>query len=99
MTNILRWLKNIYPWLTQKHRIGWATFKCQKEPYEILHYVAFKTKPLKVKSCKLYNNKYMFASTQITNTESFAVIAVLIVKLLSRKVLFINKKTMETVKK
>ena len=41
----------------------------------------------------------MFASTQITNTESFAVIAVLIVKLLSRKVLFINKKTMETVKK
>ena len=38
----------------------------------------------------------MFASTQITNTKSFAFIAVLVVKLLSRKVLFIKKKTMET---
>ena len=47
---------------------------------------------LKVQSCKLYNNKYMFASTQITNTVSFAFIAVLVFKLLSRKVLFINKK-------
>ena len=33
----------------------------------------------------------MFALTQITNTESFAFIAVLVFKLLSRKVLFINK--------
>ena len=36
-------------------------------------------------------NKYMIASTQITNTEIFAFIAALIFKLLSRKVLFINK--------
>ena len=34
----------------------------------------------------------MIASTQITNTETFAFIAVLVFKLLSRKVLFINKK-------
>ena len=36
-------------------------------------------------------NKYMIVSTQITNTEIFAFIAALIFKLLSRKVLFINK--------
>ena len=38
--------------------------------------------------------------TQITKTEIFTFIAVLVVKLHSRKVLFINKKkTIETVKK
>ena len=47
---------------------------------------------LKVPSCKLYNNKYMIAPTQITNTEIFAFIAVLVFKLLSRKDLFINRK-------
>ena len=50
------------------------------------------THKLKVPSCKLYNNKYMICSTQITNTETFAFIAVLVFKLLSRKVLFINRK-------
>ena len=34
----------------------------------------------------------MIASTQITNTEIFVFIAVLFLKLLSRKVLFTNKK-------
>ena len=43
-------------------------------------------------SCKLYNNKYMIASTQIRNTEIFAFIAVLAFKLLTCKVLFINRK-------
>ena len=47
---------------------------------------------LKVKSCRFYNNKYMIAATQITNTEVFAIIAVLVFKLLRRKVLFINRK-------
>ena len=47
---------------------------------------------LKVQSCKLYNSKYMIASPQITNTEIFAFISPLIFKLLSRKVLFINRK-------
>ena len=46
---------------------------------------------LKVQSCKSYNNKYMIASTQITNTGIFAFIAVLVFNLLSRKVLFINR--------
>ena len=47
---------------------------------------------IKVKPCKLHYNKYMIVSTQITNTEIFAFIAVLVFKLLSRKVLFINRK-------
>ena len=34
----------------------------------------------------------MIASTKITNTEIFAIIAVLVFNLLSRKVLFINRK-------
>ena len=49
-------------------------------------------KTVKVQSCKLYNNKYMITSTQITNTEMFPFIAVLVFKLSSRKLLFINKK-------
>ena len=36
--------------------------------------------------------RYMIASTQITNTEMFAFIAVLVFKLLSRKPMFINRK-------
>ena len=52
---------------------------------------------LKVQPSKFFNNKYMIASTQIKNTETFAFIAVLVfkvlsLKLLSRKVLFINRK-------
>ena len=38
----------------------------------------------------------MIASTQITNTEIFAFIAVLVFKLLSTKFLFISRKTIET---
>ena len=41
----------------------------------------------------------MITSTQITNTEIFAFLAVLVFKLLSRYVLFINSKDIETVKK
>ena len=33
---------------------------------------------LKVQSCKLYDNKYMIPLTQITNTEVFAFITVLV---------------------
>ena len=40
-------------------------------------------------SCKLYNNKYQ---TQVTNTDIFALIAVLVFKLFNRKVLFANRK-------
>ena len=47
---------------------------------------------LKVQSCKLCNNKYMIVSTQITSTEIFAFIAVIVFNLLSGKVLFINRK-------
>ena len=40
----------------------------------------------------------MIGSTQITNTQIFAFMVVLFFKLLGRKVLFINKKTIETIK-
>ena len=49
-------------------------------------------KQLKVQSCKLHNNKYMITSTQITNTEIFRFITDLDFRLLSRKVLFTNRK-------
>ena len=39
---------------------------------------------------KLYDNKYMILSTQLTNIEIFPFIAALVFKLLGRKVLFIN---------
>ena len=60
---------------------------------------------LKVQSCKLCNNKYMIGSAnilgsaQITNAQIFAFMVVLFFKSLGRKVLFINKKTIETIKK
>ena len=47
---------------------------------------------LKVQSCKLDNDMCMIASTQITNTGIFAFKAVLVFKLLSRNILFINRK-------
>ena len=47
---------------------------------------------LKVQSRKLHNSKYIIASTQITNTEIFAFVAVLVFKLFSRRGLFINRK-------
>ena len=40
----------------------------------------------------------MIASTQITNSDIFAFIAALVSKLISRKVLFINRKDNRTVK-
>ena len=46
---------------------------------------------LKVQTWKLYNNKYLVASAEITN-KIFAFIAVLVFKSLSRKVLFMNRK-------
>ena len=47
---------------------------------------------LKVQSCKLYKNRYIIAPTQLTNTEMFAFISVLVLMLLNRKILFINRK-------
>ena len=47
---------------------------------------------LKVQSCKLYNNKYVIAATQITDTEIFVFIAVIDFKLLSCKVLFLKRR-------
>ena len=41
----------------------------------------------------------MIALTQKTNTEIFAFIAVLFFKLLRREFLFINRKTIETIRK
>ena len=41
---------------------------------------------------KSYNNKFIIALTKIKNIENFTFIAVLVFKLLSRKVVFINRK-------
>ena len=41
----------------------------------------------------------MIASIQITNTETFPFIAVLVCKFLSRKVVLMTEKTIETAKK
>ena len=37
---------------------------------------------LKVQSCKLYNNKFMIVSTQITSTEIFPFLAALVLKVI-----------------
>ena len=50
------------------------------------------SKPLKIQSFKLNNSTFMIVSTQITNTEIFAFIVVLVFKLLRLNVLFINIK-------
>ena len=54
---------------------------------------------LKVQSCKLYNNKYIIALTQITNTEIFAIIAVLVLSYWAVRFCLQTEKTEETVKK
>ena len=61
---------------------------------DIMHCVRtlIRDSPLKVQSCKLYNKKYMTASTQITNIEIFAFISVILLKLLSRNILFAKRK-------
>ena len=51
-----------------------------------------KNAKLKIKFYRPYIITNMTLSTQITNNEIFAPIAVLVFKLLSPKVLFINKK-------
>ena len=43
-------------------------------------------------TCKSNDNKYMIASIQIRNTETFAFIAALVLKLLSPKALLTNRK-------
>ena len=50
------------------------------------------TNVLKEQLCKLYDSKYIISSTQITNTEILAFIAVLVFKLFSREILFVNRK-------
>ena len=54
---------------------------------------------LKMQSCKLYNNKYIIAFTQVTITEIFVFKAVVFFKLLNHDVLLQTGKTVETVKK
>ena len=47
---------------------------------------------LKVQSIKLYNNKYMIPSTQITNTEVCKFIDFLVLKLLGWKGFIVKRK-------
>ena len=66
--------------------------KCNNNKRDSFDFVYQERLPLNVQSCKLYNNKYMIPSIQITNTEIFASISALVLKWLSRKVLFTNRK-------
>ena len=68
--------------------LQWVTIAFHKVLGKITLYCTY----LKVQSCKLYYSKYMITSTQIANTEIFAFEALLIFNLLSRKILFINRK-------
>ena len=62
--------------------------------------VLFKPPPcLKGTVTKLHNNKYMIALTQITNTEFFGFITVLVYNIFSSNVLFINRKCNRNCKK
>ena len=45
-----------------------------------------------ITNTNLFDDKYMITSAQLTKTEIFAFITVLVFKLLSRKVLFIDRK-------
>ena len=56
LANILRWLKNIYTWFTQKHRNNWVTFTWLK----ILRKIALAIKSyLKVQNQTQYTNHQM----------------------------------------
>ena len=74
-----------------------STQRKQKLPrllwFKLVDFVESWQNLLKAQSCKLYNNKYVIASSiEITNTEIFTFIALPFFKLFSRKVLFINRK-------
>ena len=66
----------------------WTKKNCGRQPLKIWSDMVC----LKVQSCKLHNNKYIIASTQIINPEIFAFLADQVFKLLSQKVLFYKKK-------
>ena len=62
--------------LSDHHRLISVVYRSYKN-FTLEHFSI----ALKVQSCILYNNKYGIASTQITNSEIFALVAVLIFKL------------------
>ena len=69
-----------------------VTFRLSSKPHlERNEYNTDYWSSLKVQLSK-YNDKFMIASTQETNTEIFAFIAVPVFNLLSRKVLFTSRK-------
>ena len=73
----------------------WNYIKLRSKRNKMLSNLIFIThfwKNLAPWSCELYNNKCMIASTQIANTEIFPFAAALVFKLLTCKVLFINRK-------
>ena len=58
LKNKLRWLKNIYIRLTEKHRSGWITFKCQKSSWNI---------SLAIKESLRTENRTQYRNHQIIN--------------------------------
>ena len=54
---------------------------------------------LQLQSCKLYDQKYVITSIQITSTKIFVFIVALVFKLLRTKFCLCTEKTIETINK
>ena len=90
--DLLKYKKCVIKKHASKQVLSWYRKKSFIKKNLEFHKIKISYENLKVQLCKLYNNKYMITSKQITNTEIFAFIAVVVFKLLSRKILFINRK-------
>ena len=64
-----------------KGKVCRITYKYGCCYFFIIHFIELVCEILKVQSSKLYNNQYMIASTEITTTEIFAFVYVLVFKL------------------
>ena len=71
---------------------GSSRFESLPEVFQYTAKALMSSKSENQQPCKLYDNEYKITSTQITNTEIFAFIAVLVFKLLSRKVFVYRQK-------
>ena len=87
--NMLQQIQRTFLWCLN---LDFSRVSVYRETYLYLFCEFLFFKDSKIQSCKLYNTKYMIASSQITNTRTSTFIALLVFKLLSCKVLFIDRK-------
>ena len=77
ITNLPSKLDEVYCGINRIEEIVQIYEETRENFDEIFRLVYGEVFTLKVQSCKLYNNKYLIASTQVTNTDIFAFIAIL----------------------